>query len=40
MLVYDFWNNLNPFELEGYSERCIVLGNHKQFSGNNNNKES
>jgi UDP-N-acetyl-D-mannosaminuronic acid dehydrogenase len=33
MLVYDFWNNFNPFDIEGNSDRCIVLGNHKQFSG-------
>lgn len=33
MLVYDFWNNFNPFDSEEYSDRYIVIGNHQQFSG-------
>jgi UDP-N-acetyl-D-mannosaminuronic acid dehydrogenase len=38
MLVYDFWNNFNPFDMEDYGDRCIVLGNHKLFSGSPKNQ--
>lgn len=31
MLVYDFWNNFNPFDIEEFSDRYIVIGNHQQF---------
>jgi UDP-N-acetyl-D-mannosaminuronic acid dehydrogenase len=31
MLVYDFWNNFNPFDAEEFRERYIVIGNHQQF---------
>ncbi len=37
MLVYDFWNNFNPFDAEEYRERFIVIGNHQQFKPLNNN---
>ena len=36
MLVYDFWNNFNPFDIENYCHRCIVLGNHQQFTDGKN----
>lgn len=32
MLVYDFWNNFNPFDAEEYCDRYIVIGNHQQFN--------